>query len=94
MAHRLPKRVGRVRISHLLQLRKKYAGLIPSEMWQLWSGSSGSAGSSAIPIASASTRSEFISPDLDMRAYQQGITLNLSRPGRPTDNSSIESFNG
>ncbi|WP_188973406.1 IS3 family transposase [Deinococcus aerolatus] len=38
--------------------------------------------------------SEFISKALDLWAYQQGVTLNFSRPGRPTDNPFIESFNG
>ena len=31
---------------------------------------------------------------LDRFAYEQGITLDYSRPGKPTDNSFIESFNG
>ena len=38
--------------------------------------------------------SEFISKALDLWAYQQGVTLDFSRPGRPTDNPFIESFNG
>lgn len=38
--------------------------------------------------------SEFISRDLDLWAYQKGVTLDFSRPGKPTDNSFIESFNG
>jgi putative transposase len=38
--------------------------------------------------------SEFISRDLDLWAYQRGVTLDFSRPGKPTDNSFIESFNG
>ena len=39
-------------------------------------------------------RSEFISRDLDIWAYQKGVVLDFSRPGKPTDNSFIESFNG
>ena len=27
-------------------------------------------------------------------AYQRGVTLDFSRPGKPTDNAFIESFNG
>jgi len=38
--------------------------------------------------------SEFISRDLDMWAYHKEVTLDFSRPGKPTDNSYIESFNG
>jgi putative transposase len=38
--------------------------------------------------------SEFVSRDLDLWAYQKGVTLDFSRPGKPTDNAFIESFNG
>ena len=51
--------------------------------------------------------SEFISRDLDLWAYANGVTLDFSRPGKPTDNAFIpcptddcsqsprgESFNG
>ncbi len=38
--------------------------------------------------------SEFISRDLDLWAYQRGAELDFSRPGKPTDNAYIESFNG
>ncbi|WP_159189102.1 IS3 family transposase, partial [Klebsiella pneumoniae] len=38
--------------------------------------------------------SEFISKSLDKWAYQHGVTMDFSRPGKPTDNSFIESFNG
>jgi putative transposase len=37
--------------------------------------------------------SEFISRDLDLWAYQHDITLDFSRPGKPTDNAYIEAFN-
>ena len=37
---------------------------------------------------------EFISKDLDKWAYENGVTLDFSRPGKPTDNALIESFNG
>lgn len=37
---------------------------------------------------------EFISKDLDMWAYDNNVRLLFSRPGRPTDNAFIESFNG
>jgi len=38
--------------------------------------------------------SEFVSRDLDLWAYQHGVPLDFSRPGKPTDNAFIESFNG
>lgn len=38
--------------------------------------------------------SEFVSRDLDLWAYQRGVTLDFSRPGKPTDNAFIESLNG
>ncbi len=38
--------------------------------------------------------SEFVSRDLDRWAYQRGVTLDVSRPGKPTDNAFIEAFNG
>jgi putative transposase len=38
--------------------------------------------------------SEVISKDFDRWAYENNVILNYSRPGRPTDNPFIESFNG
>ncbi len=37
---------------------------------------------------------EFVSRDLDLWAYQNDVALDFSRPGKPTDNAFIESFNG
>ena len=31
---------------------------------------------------------------MDLWAYHAGVTLDFSRPGKPTDNAYIESFNG
>lgn len=36
---------------------------------------------------------EFVSRDLDLWAYHRGVTLDFSRPGKPTDNAFIEAFN-
>jgi transposase InsO family protein len=33
------------------------------------------------------------SKELDLWAYANGITLDFSRPGKPTDNAYVESFN-
>lgn len=38
--------------------------------------------------------SEFILRALDKWAYENGVTMDLSRPGKPMDNAMIESFNG
>lgn len=37
---------------------------------------------------------EFISKDLDLWAWCNGVDLDFSRPGKPTDNAFVESFNG
>jgi putative transposase len=37
--------------------------------------------------------SEFVSRDLDLWAYTNGVVLDFSRPGKPTDNAFIEAFN-
>ncbi len=41
----------------------------------------------------ADNGSEFISRDLDLWAYAKQVTLDFSRPGKPTDNGFIEAFN-
>ncbi len=38
--------------------------------------------------------SEFISKDVDRWAYEHEVIMDYSRPGKPTDNPFIESFNG
>lgn len=42
----------------------------------------------------ADNGSEFISLVMDRWAYDHGVTMDFSRPGKPTDNPFIESFNG
>lgn len=37
---------------------------------------------------------EFVSRELDLWAFMRGVTLDFSRPGKPTDNAFIESLNG
>src|SRR5579872_957231 len=37
---------------------------------------------------------EFISRELDLWAFMHDVTLDFSRPGKPTDNAFIESLNG
>ena len=38
--------------------------------------------------------SEFSGQAMDLWAYQNGVKIDFSRPGKPTDNSFVESFNG
>ena len=37
---------------------------------------------------------EFTGQLVDLWAYHHGVQIDLSRPGKPTDNASIETFNG
>ena len=37
---------------------------------------------------------DLISKALDRWTYENGVTLDFSRPGKPTDNAFVESFNG
>jgi len=37
---------------------------------------------------------EFVSAAMDLWAYTNGVVLDFSRRGKPTDNATIESFNG
>lgn len=38
--------------------------------------------------------SEYVSAAMDLWAYTNGVILDFSRRGKPTDNAAIESFNG
>jgi putative transposase len=38
--------------------------------------------------------SEFVSRDLNLWAYHHATRIDFSRPGKPTDNAFIETFNG
>ncbi|WP_291441989.1 DDE-type integrase/transposase/recombinase, partial [Desulfovibrio sp.] len=40
------------------------------------------------------TGPEFISKALDTWAFEHGVQIEFTRPGKPTDNGHIESFNG
>src|SRR3546814_12663237 len=46
------------------------------------------------PRSGLTMAANFISRELDLWAYMKGVTLDFSRPGKPTDNAFIESFNG
>ena len=38
--------------------------------------------------------SEFIGKVMDRWAYERNVEMDFSRPGKPTDNAKVESFNG
>lgn len=38
--------------------------------------------------------SEFTSQAMDLWAYRNQVRIDFSRPGKPTDNAFVESFNG
>ena len=38
--------------------------------------------------------SEFVSMEMDRWAYKHQVTMDYSRPGKPTDNQFVESLNG
>ena len=42
----------------------------------------------------ADNGSEFISKAMDRWAYEHKVEIDFSRPGKPTDNAMVESFNG
>ena len=44
--------------------------------------------------STATTAREFVSAAMDLWAYTNGVILDFSRRGKPTDNAAIESFNG
>ena len=61
----------------------------------LWRYSNGSADKFGFPeTIRVDQGTEFVSRDFDLWAYQRDVTLDFSRPGKPTDNAFIESFNG
>jgi putative transposase len=49
---------------------------------------------SAPKILFCDNGSEFTSQIMDLWAYQNGVKIDFSRPGKPTDNAYIETFNG
>jgi len=53
------------------------------------------AGTCGLPLAiTLDNGSEFCSRAMDVWAYRHGVKLDFIRPGRPVENSYIESFNG
>jgi putative transposase len=46
-----------------------------------------------LPTTIRVDQGQFTSKELDLWAYANGVTLDFSRPGKPTDNAYVESFN-
>lgn len=46
------------------------------------------------PTIKTDNGSEFISKAMDKWAYERRVDLDFSQPGKPTDNATVESFNG
>ena len=77
------------RFSPALDARFSYRG---EDVVQRWTGSARTIGYPKTIRVDQGT--EFVSRDLDLWAYARGVTLDFSRPGKPTDNAFIEAFNG
>lgn len=45
-------------------------------------------------MLSCDSGAEFTSLIMDLWAYQQGVKIDFSRPGKPTDHAHVESFHG
>ena len=52
------------------------------------------AGTELWVIESNTGRLQFTSQVMDLWAYRNGVKIDFSRPGKPTDNAFVESFNG
>jgi putative transposase len=72
-------------------LEPRFTSAVPM-LWRCRKGSAGKGDSRATIRVDQGT--EFVSRDLDLWAYQRGITLDFSRPDKPTENAFIEAFNG
>ncbi len=54
----------------------------------------GRSGSIRGPNRSSARGSQFVSRNFHLWAYAHGVTLDFSRPGKPTDNAFIEASKG
>ena len=60
-----------------------------------WRPSNASAAAGPLPVSiTVDHGTEFMSKALEAWAFYRGVQLDFTRPGKPTDNSHIESFNG
>ena len=79
---------------YLALLRQPWSRVLPSAARMSSKCWKGSGERSGLPVSiRVDQGTEFVSRDLDLWAYQRGVTLDFSRPGKPTDNAFIEAFN-
>src|SRR6266542_4670831 len=71
---------------------RAYRALLCSSYWRAQRIPASARRSSSRSLLAPSRVAEL--RDLDLWAYHRGVTLDFSRPGKPTDNAFIESFNG
>ncbi len=77
------------RINHVLELDKSLSGMRVVQCLERVCAFEGYP-----KVITVDNGPEFICLALDRWAYANGIKLKFSRPGKPTDNTYIESFNG
>ena len=77
------------RLSPVIDVRPRYRGTDGAETLERVTGIHGTP-----QMIRLDNGPEFISKALDLWAWLNGVTLDFSQPGKPTDNAFIESFNG
>ncbi|MBS0621409.1 MAG: IS3 family transposase [Verrucomicrobia bacterium] len=76
------------RESPVVEVKRQFKGVDVAEVLE------GAVRSYGVPqVIKVDNGPEFISKELDLWAYARGVKLEFSRPGQPTDNAFIESFN-
>lgn len=78
------------RYCHAIRVGKSIKGIDVVEVMEALKG----AGNYLPKRIQVDNGSEFISKEFDKWAYDNNVILDYSRPGKPTDNPFIESFNG
>ncbi len=73
--------------------KKMYGGLMPSEVRNLRSLEEAKRTFGLPHTIRVDNGCQFTSKELDLWAYANSVTLDFSRPGKPTDNAYAESFN-
>ena len=75
------------RVSPAIEVRRRYTGYDVVQTLERATGQYG------LPrTIRVDNGPEFVSKEVDLWAYAKGVTLDFSRPGKPTDNAFIEAF--